>query len=64
MRLIADQDLCQPIDFLHHAVDLAVFRPLIGMSANVLVRRWRVGRSDCSNLPAISLVIMRRDRLE
>ena len=28
MRLIADQDLCQPIDFLHHAVDLAVFQAI------------------------------------
>ena len=64
IRSRPDQQLGQAIDLLHHAVDLAVSWPPIGMSANVRVRRWRVGRRDSSSLPAISLVIMRRDRLE
>lgn len=61
---IADQDLGEPVDLLHHTVDLSVLLPPIGMSASVRVRRWRVGRRDSRSLSAISRVMRRRDFLE
>jgi len=43
---IVDQDLCETIDLLYDAIDLAAFRAIGRDVAKALMRRWRGGHSE------------------